>query len=340
MALKLRVAAGIDAPALGQDPRRRPDDLLLHRRHGQQRRHGRRHRRPVLDRPSSPPPTPTCRPSWPRPTTTCPRSGRPRSPSAARSSTRPTCATPRTRRTRRPCWPPGSPGPGRRVPRRARSRPTRSGSTPCPRSRSTPTRRSSRTARPSRTWPTRWPRWTTAGRSWARSCMLANFSLSSSRITDSQYGVMYKHMHGARWRRSNFQTATAAKIGSYTTVLGLGGQRRGQLGRAPDRLHLLAGRDAELVRHEDEGLTAGAVRPPDPGRAGSGRTGPPVPPGQAHLAGEALSHRHGSADRTPGCDLAAEDPARAAHRHRPADQPAALRRARPGPVLRPGRPDR
>jgi hypothetical protein len=49
-------------------------------------------------------------------------------------------------------------------------------------------------------------------------CLLSNFSLSSSRITDSQYGVMYKHMLalGAPFA---FQTATAAKIGSYTTTL-------------------------------------------------------------------------------------------------------------------------
>ena len=49
-------------------------------------------------------------------------------------------------------------------------------------------------------------------------CLLANFSLSSSRITDSQYGLMYKHMQ-ALGGAMNFQTATAAKIGSYTTVL-------------------------------------------------------------------------------------------------------------------------
>jgi hypothetical protein len=49
-------------------------------------------------------------------------------------------------------------------------------------------------------------------------CMLANFSLSSSRITDTQYGVMYKHMQ-ALGGVMNFQTATAAKIGSYSTVL-------------------------------------------------------------------------------------------------------------------------
>ena len=49
-------------------------------------------------------------------------------------------------------------------------------------------------------------------------CLLANFSLSSSRITDTQYGVMYKHML-ALGGAYNFQTATAAKIGSYTTVL-------------------------------------------------------------------------------------------------------------------------
>jgi hypothetical protein len=49
-------------------------------------------------------------------------------------------------------------------------------------------------------------------------CMLANFSLSSSRITDTQYSLMYKHMQ-ALGGFMNFQTATAAKIGSYTTVL-------------------------------------------------------------------------------------------------------------------------
>ena len=49
-------------------------------------------------------------------------------------------------------------------------------------------------------------------------CMLANFSLSSSRITDSQYSQMYQHMI-ALGGGMNFQTATAAKIGSYTTVL-------------------------------------------------------------------------------------------------------------------------
>ncbi len=78
MALKLRVAAGIDAPTWAKNLDGAADHLLLHARDGGPRRHGRRHRRPLLDREVTAAATPTCRPSWPRRTTVCPRSARPR----------------------------------------------------------------------------------------------------------------------------------------------------------------------------------------------------------------------------------------------------------------------
>jgi hypothetical protein len=52
----------------------------------------------------------------------------------------------------------------------------------------------------------------------ARMCVLANFSLSSDRIADPEYGAIYEHMR-ALGAPIDFQTATAAKIGDYAKAI-------------------------------------------------------------------------------------------------------------------------